>query len=218
MGNQINSLLNKIFDIHEKKNKLKIIGNGITFFNNKFKAVHFYEKHIFYIYRVIDTSSNQFKNLKIIQTINDKEIKNTITRDLNEKYMTINTPYNTSIKEFYFDDSTTGTRNKQNSNLIILEEDIEYITLKDFLIILTENTATQDRLNLSNLFTNEILKYTFITMIQIVETMHKLKIFNFNMNLYSLVIVKNKDKFEIKLSDFEIPYLINLNLKVSIGK
>ena len=43
------------------------------------------EKHIFYTYRVTDTTSNQFKNLKIIQTLNDKEIKNTITQNLNLK-------------------------------------------------------------------------------------------------------------------------------------
>jgi hypothetical protein len=215
MGNQINSLFNKIFDIHEKKNKLKLSGKGITFLNNKYKAEYFYEKHIFYTYRVKDTTSNQFKNLKIIQTLNDKEIKNTITQNLNLKYLTINTPFNISIKEFYFDDSTTGTRNKHNSNLILIEEPIDYITLKDFLIILIENTTSEDRLHLRNLFTNEFIKYIFITMIQIVETMHKFQIFNFNMNLYSLVIVRNKDKFELKLSDFEIPFLINLNLKVS---
>ena len=39
MGNQITSLFNKIFDIHEKKNKLKISGKGITFLNNKYKKI-----------------------------------------------------------------------------------------------------------------------------------------------------------------------------------
>jgi hypothetical protein len=216
MGNQVNSFLNKIFEIHEKKNKIKITGTGITFLNNKYKAVYFYEKHFFYTYRVLDTSNNQYKNLKIIQTLNDKEIKNTISRDLNEKYMAINTLYTISIQEFYFDDSSTGTRNKNNSNLILIEEPLDYITLKDFLIILIENTLKEERLNLFNLFSNEILQYIFITIIQIIETLHKFQIFNFNMNLYSLVIVKNKEnKFELKFSDFEIPHLININLKVS---
>jgi hypothetical protein len=215
MGNQSISFFNKIFEINERKNKIKITANKIAFLGDRFQADYLYEKHFINVYRVFDHSKNQYKNLKVIHINNDKVVNNTIIKDLKEKYIYINHPGIINIQEIYLDDFlSTGTRNKNYINLILVEEAIDYITIKDFLIILIEEFSKED---VGGVFSNEILENIFINLILIIETLQKFQIFNFNMNFFNVVICKNKNnKFEIKFSDFEIPHVINLNLKVSL--
>ncbi len=141
MGNQLNLYLQKILTINETKNKINI--KNISFLNGRYQAIYFYEKHFVNVYRVLDHSTNEYKNLKLIHILNDKEIKENINKDKN-KYISLTNHTNpglVKIEAFYLDEFVN---NKNYANLIIIEEPVDYITIKDFLLIFIQEFKTEN--------------------------------------------------------------------------
>jgi hypothetical protein len=160
MGNQLNLYLNTIFEINQRNKRVEL--KQVSFLNGRYEAIYLYEKHFLNVYRVFDKITHSYKNLKLFpiltevkQNISKEDIENYIRISqeslINLEYYDINESRdrkscsNTSlvnIEDFYFDYS-----NNTYTNLLVIEEPIDFITFNDFLLIL-KNMQVEDFQNL----------------------------------------------------------------------
>jgi len=147
------SFFDEIFRIHYSTNINYFTKDSITekdqenvaFCNGRYQASYFQEKHFLNVYRVYDHIKRKWNNLKIIRIINKEEIKDKIIKESQKFYnLTLKENY-VKIENIFINDMTY---NKNYTQLIILEEAHNFITLKDFIIIFLEEIRGKKNWNL----------------------------------------------------------------------
>ena len=143
MGNLSNnsqfdfSLLEKIFKIHFDEKVIYFDKNQndkdtVSFCDERFESIFAVEKHFLNVYRIYDHLKENWHNLKLINISNDEEVKRHINAE-SEKFYSFGLNENfVKIQDIFLNERTNK---KNNLQLIILEEPLDFLTLKDFLFI-----------------------------------------------------------------------------------
>lgn len=134
------SLLDEIFKIHFDK-KVVLLGDNcklnknesVSFCDERLQAKSVQEKHFLNIYRVYDHTKKKWNNMKLLQIKNDQDIKEKIKKEIDKFYSMSNNRNFVKIEEILLNEKKYT---KNHIQLIILEEALDFITLRDFLFIM----------------------------------------------------------------------------------